>query len=73
MVIDGIQKNLNQVNKKDAQLKEPPKYKLGHVPPKSEFMQEQVCRKLKQTCKYQNSLLIFKDHYYDHISLKYEN
>ena len=54
MVIDGIQKNLNQVNKKDAQLKERPKYKLGHVPPKSEYMHEQVCWKLKQTCKYLN-------------------
>ena len=59
MVIDGIQKNVNKVSKKDAQLKAPPKYKLGHVPPKSEYMQEQVCWKLKQTCKYPNSLLIF--------------
>ena len=58
MVIDEIQKNLNQVNKNDTQLEEPTKYKLGHVPPKSEFMQEQVCRKLKQTCKYPNFLKI---------------
>ena len=72
MVIDGIQKNVNKVSKKDAKLKSPPKYKLGHVPPKSEYMHEQVCWKLKQTCKYLNSLF-FKDHFYDHISLKYEN
>ena len=59
MVIDGIQKNVNKVSKKDAQLKAPPKYKLGHVPPKSEYMQEQVYLKLNQTCKYTNSLLNF--------------
>ena len=60
MVIDGIRKNLNQVNKKDTQLEKPPKYKLGHVPPKSDFMQEQVCVNLKQMCKYPNSPITFK-------------